>query len=57
LEFSCLARTALSPTEHRSHTEADDGDYVPGTAEERLAQVWELTRERPLRDVATARTR
>jgi hypothetical protein len=24
---------------------ADDGGYMPGTAAERLSQVWELTRE------------
>jgi hypothetical protein len=30
---------------HRSHTEADDGGYMPGTPEERLLEVWELTRE------------
>lgn len=30
---------------HRSHAAADDGGYMPGTAEERLSQVWELTRE------------
>jgi hypothetical protein len=32
-------------TLYRSHTEADDGGYMPGTAEERLLEVWELTRE------------
>jgi hypothetical protein len=30
---------------HQSHEAADDGGYMPGTAEERLSQVWELTRE------------
>lgn len=30
---------------YRSHAEADDGGYMPGTPAERLAQVWELTRE------------
>jgi hypothetical protein len=30
---------------YRSHSEADDGGYMPGTAEERLLEVWELTRE------------
>lgn len=30
---------------YRSHAAADDGGYMPGTAEERLSQVWELTRE------------
>jgi hypothetical protein len=29
----------------RSHAEAEDGGYMPGSAEERLSQVWELTRE------------
>jgi hypothetical protein len=29
---------------HRSHATADDGGYMPGTAEERVSQVWELTR-------------
>jgi hypothetical protein len=28
-----------------SHAAADDGGYMPGTAAERLSQVWELTRE------------
>jgi hypothetical protein len=30
---------------YRSHAAADDGGYMPGTAAERLSQVWELTRE------------
>ena len=30
---------------YRSHAAADDGGYMPGTAEERVSQVWELTRE------------
>jgi hypothetical protein len=30
---------------HRTHGAADDGGYMYGTAEERLSQVWELTRE------------
>jgi hypothetical protein len=29
----------------RSLIESDDGGYMPGTPAERLAQVWELTRE------------
>lgn len=29
----------------RSFAEADDGGFMPGTAEERLLEVWELTRE------------
>jgi len=29
----------------RSHAAADDGGYMPGTPAERLAEVWELTRE------------
>jgi len=29
----------------RSHQEADDGGFMPGTPAERLAQVWELTRD------------
>lgn len=29
----------------RSHVAANDGGYLPGTAEERVSQVWELTRE------------
>jgi len=29
----------------RSGSDADDGGYMPGTPAERLAQVWELTRE------------
>lgn len=32
-------------TFHRSPADADDGGYMPGTAEERVLQVWELTRE------------
>lgn len=30
---------------YRSHAEADDGGYMNGTAEERLLEVWELTRD------------
>jgi hypothetical protein len=30
---------------YRSHAEADDGGYMPGTPEERLSQVWELTKD------------
>lgn len=30
---------------YRSHAAADDSGYMPGTAEDRLSQVWELTRE------------
>jgi len=30
---------------HLSHATADDGGYMPGTPAERLALVWELTRE------------
>lgn len=30
---------------YRSHAEADDGGYMPGSPEERLSQVWDLTRE------------
>ena|ERR1700733_958507 len=30
---------------YRSHAAADDGGYMAGTPEERLSQVWELTRE------------
>jgi hypothetical protein len=30
---------------YRSHAAADDHGYMPGTAEERVSQVWELTRE------------
>ena len=30
---------------YRSHAEADDGGYMPGTPAERLSEVWELTRE------------
>lgn len=29
----------------RSLSESDDGGFMPGTPAERLAQVWELTRE------------
>jgi hypothetical protein len=29
----------------QSHSEADDGGFMPGTPAERLAEVWELTRE------------
>lgn len=29
----------------KSAAEADDGGYMPGTAEERVLEVWELTRE------------
>ena len=29
----------------RSHAEADDGGYMPGTPAERLGEVWELTKE------------
>jgi hypothetical protein len=29
----------------RSHYEADDGGFMPGSADERLAQVWELARD------------
>src|SRR5882762_5434554 len=29
----------------RSHASADDGGYMPGTPEERLSQVWNLTQE------------
>jgi hypothetical protein len=29
---------------HRSHAEADDGGYMPGTPEERLSQVWDTAR-------------
>jgi hypothetical protein len=29
----------------RSFAEADDGGFMPGTPEERLLEVWELTRE------------
>lgn len=29
----------------RSHQEAEDGGFMPGSAAERLAQVWELTRD------------
>jgi hypothetical protein len=32
-------------TLHRSPAKADDGGYMPGTAEDRILQVWELTRE------------
>jgi hypothetical protein len=30
---------------YRSHAAADDGGYMPGSPEERLSQVWDLTRE------------
>jgi len=30
---------------YRSLAEADDGGYMPGSPEERLSQVWELTKE------------
>jgi len=30
---------------YRSHAEADDGGYMPGTPADRISQVWELTRE------------
>jgi hypothetical protein len=30
---------------YRSHAAADDRGYMPGTAAERVSQVWELTRE------------
>ena len=30
---------------HRSPAEADDGGYMPGTPEQRLLEVWELTRD------------
>ena len=39
------------PLEHRtvrlfrSHEQGDDGGFMPGSAAERLAQVWELTRD------------
>jgi hypothetical protein len=29
----------------RSHDEADDGGFMPGSPAERLAQVWELTHD------------
>ncbi len=32
-------------TLHRSLAGADDGGYMPGTPEQRILQVWELTRE------------
>jgi hypothetical protein len=32
-------------TIHRSLAEADDSGFMPGTAEERVLEVWELTRE------------
>jgi hypothetical protein len=32
-------------TRYESHAEADDSGYMPGTPEERLSEVWELTRE------------
>jgi hypothetical protein len=30
---------------HRSLAEAEDHGYMPGTAERRILEVWELTRE------------
>jgi hypothetical protein len=30
---------------HRSHPDADDGGYMPGTPAERLSEVWDLTRD------------
>jgi hypothetical protein len=30
---------------YRSNAEADDGGYMPGTHEQRLSQVWELTKD------------
>ena len=30
---------------YRSLAEADDGGYMPGSPEERVSQVWELTKE------------
>jgi hypothetical protein len=30
---------------HRSHADADDGGYMPGTPAERLSEVWDLTRD------------
>lgn len=30
---------------HRSLADADDRGYMPGTPEERVLEVWELTRE------------
>jgi hypothetical protein len=30
---------------YRSHAEADDNGFMPGSAAERLSQVWELTQE------------
>jgi hypothetical protein len=30
---------------HRSLAEAEDGGYMPGTPEERVLEVWELTRD------------
>jgi hypothetical protein len=32
-------------TIHKSPAEADDGGYMPGTAADRILEVWELTRE------------
>lgn len=29
----------------RSHAEADDGGYMPGTPAERVGEMWELTKE------------
>jgi hypothetical protein len=30
---------------YRSHAAPDDGGYMPGSPQERLSQVWDLTRE------------
>ena len=30
---------------HRSLSDADDGGFMPGSPDERLREVWELTRE------------
>jgi hypothetical protein len=30
---------------HRSPAEADDSGFMPGTPEQRIQQVWELTKE------------
>ncbi len=30
---------------HRSLADAEDGGYMPGTPEERILEVWDLTRE------------
>ena len=45
-----MATESVSPDHQdvrlfRSNGEGDDGGFMPGTPEERLAQVWELTRE------------